>query len=316
MKRKSLWKVLGTGMLAFSLIVSPLAATAAQAAEMPEGQTTEPTETEEETLDGQQENRAGEGGDTNVTPAAEGDGTGDGAAGGTDDGTTEDPMVKEGGEKTDLDPLRDEEIPAEGTEGEPDYKPAKEAYADVEIPVWGFTEDATVYSVDVEWGAMTFQWENSSWDPETHMKKAGAGWKVYDSAANRALNETVHEINEIKVTNHSNAKVYASLWYTAVNDGIGDFSDTRGCFSAATDYDENRTFFQENYMTSPAYLRLDTADNSEVEGEAGTPTVAKAYFMPYDLKEELKKDDGITKWTKIGTITVGIKTEVPTWPEP
>ena len=69
-------------------------------------------------------------------------------------------------------------------------------------------------------------------------------------------------------------------------------------------------------MNSPEYLRLDTADNSEVEGEAGTPTVAKAYFMPYDLKEELKKDDGITKWTKIGTITVGIKTEVPTWPEP
>ncbi len=307
MKRKSLWKVLGTGMLAFSLIVSPLAATAAQAAEMPEGQTTEPTETEEETLDGQQENRAGEGGDTNVTPAAEGDGTGDGAAGGTDDGTTVDSMVKEGGEKTDLDPLRDEEIPAEGTEGEPGYKPAKEAYADVEIPVWGFTEDATVYSVDVEWGAMTFQWENSSWDPETHTKKAGAGWKVYDSRANKALDAVEDAINEIKVTNHSNAPVWATLAYKAET----NYEDTAGKFGFTKGTEETDTNkLTDAAGTVPAYLSLETADNG-ADGAAGTPTVAKAYFMPDGIKEEQKTGGAIQKWTTIGTITVGIKTEQP-----
>ena len=39
-----------------------------------------------------------------------------------------------------------------------------EDYCDTEIDVLGFTEDATVYSVDVEWGAMTFQYENATWD--------------------------------------------------------------------------------------------------------------------------------------------------------
>ena len=301
MKRKSLWKVLGTGMLAFSLIVSPLAATAAQAAEMPEGQTTEPTETEEETLDGQQENRAGEGGDTNVTPAAEGDGTGDGAAGGTDDGTTEDPMVKEGGEKTDLDPLRDEEIPAEGTEGEPDYKPAKEAYADVEIPVWGFTEDATVYSVDVEWGAMTFQYENTTWDATEHKTVAGAGWKVYDSEKDEALETRTDAINRIQVTNHSNAGVWAALAYA----GADDYADTSGGFEKETD--DTVTDYDE----TGEYLFLDTADNAMADGEAGTPTTGTVYFMPSGIKEDYKTD-GITKWSQLGTITVGILTEEPT----
>lgn len=308
MKRKSLWKVLGTGMLAFSLIVSPIAGAAAQAAEVPEGQSTEPTETEEETLVGQQENRAGEDGDTgdtNVNPAAEGDGTTDTPDASTPD--AEDSMVKEGGEKLDLDPMRDEDIPAVGNEGDADYEPAKEAYADVEIPVWGFTEDATVYSVDVEWGAMTFQWENSSWNPETHMKKAGAGWKVYDSVANKALDTVEDAINEIKVTNHSNAPVWATLAYKAET----NYEDTAGKFGFTTgteDTDTNK--LTDAAGTVPAYLSLETADNG-ADGAAGTPTVAKAYFMPDGIKEELKTGGAIQKWTTIGTITVGIKTEQP-----
>lgn len=295
-------------MLAFSLIVSPIAGAAAQAAEVPEGQSTEPTETEEETLVGQQENRAGEDGDTgdtNVNPAAEGDGTTDTPDASTPD--TEESLVKEGGEELDLDPLRDEEIPAVGNEGDADYEPAKEAYADVEIPVWGFTEDATVYSVDVEWGAMTFQWENSSWNPETHMKKAGAGWKVYDSVANKALDTVEDAINEIKVTNHSNAPVWATLAYKAET----NYEDTAGKFGFTTgteDTDTNK--LTDAAGTVPAYLSLETADNG-ADGAAGTPTVAKAYFMPDGIKEELKTGGAIQKWTTIGTITVGIKTEQP-----
>ena len=269
MKRKTLWKMFGTGALALSLIVSPLAGTVAQAAENP------PTET-----------------------------------------TTENPDVKEGDSKKALDPTQDVEIPAKGNEGDTDYKPAKPAYADVEIPVWGYTEDATVYSVDVEWGAMTFQWENSSWDPETHMKKEGAGWKVYDSANNKALDATEDKINEIKVTNHSNAQVWATLAYKS--EAAYD-PDTTGAFGYDTGIaeDEADSAALKAKLTAattdvPAYLTLETADNATNEGEAGTPTVAKAYFMPDGLAADLKKGDGIAKWTKIGTITVGIKTAQPT----
>lgn len=304
MKRKSLWKVLGTGMLAFSLIVSPIAGAAAQAAEVPEGQSTEPTETEEETLDGQQENRVGEDGDTNVNSAAEGDGTTDTPDASTPD--AEDSMVKEGGEKLDLDPMRDEDIPAVGNEGDTDYEPAKEKYADVEIPVWGYTEDATVYSVDVEWGAMTFQWENSSWDPETHMPLPGAGWKVYDSSAEKALDAVEHAINEIKVTNHSNAPVWATLAYKGETK-YG--TDGKFGFTAGTE-DTDTNNLTAAAGTVPAYLSLATADNG-VDGAAGTPTVAKAYFMPDGIADNMKAGGAIEKWKTIGTITVGIKTEQP-----
>lgn len=63
--------------------------------------------------------------------------------------TEEKSMVKEGGSVKDIDPTR-EAKDAVGEEGEEGYVPAVEGYQDTEIPVWGFTEDATVYSVDVE----------------------------------------------------------------------------------------------------------------------------------------------------------------------
>lgn len=223
--------------------------------------------------------------------------------------TTEASTVKEGGSVEGLDPTRDEAIPAKGTEGQEGYEPEVPAYADTEIPVWGFTEDATVYSVDVEWGAMTFQWENSSWDPETHMKKTGAGWKVYDDTKGKALDTTEDVINEVKVTNHSNAPVWATLTYASEADydpdTTGDFSFTKG----TEDTDTNK--LTAKTADVPAYLSLETADNAETEGAAGTPTVGKAYFMPDGLADALQTDDGIAKWTKIGTITVGIKTEQP-----
>lgn len=256
MKKKTLWKALGVGMLSASLFISPLAGISALAAE----------------------------GDTEP---------------------------KEGGSAKALDPTQDKDIPAVGTEGEEGYKPAVPAYADTEIPVWGFTEDALVYSVDVEWGAMTFQWENSSWDPETHMKKTGAGWKVYDSVEEEALDATEDLINEVKVTNHSNAPVWATLTYASEAaydpDTTGDFSFTTGTETG----DTNK--LTEKTTDVPAYLALATADNG-ADGAAGTPTVGKAYFMPDGLATALQTDDGIAKWTKIGNITVGIRTEEPTAP--
>lgn len=278
MKRKQLWKVLGAGALALSLTLSPLAGVSAWAAPEDEVQTDESGDTE----------------------------------------TTEASTVKEGGSAMGLDPLQDEEIPAVGTEGEDDYVPAIPAYEDVEIPVWGFTEDATVYSVDVEWGAMTFQWENSSWDPKTHMKKDGAGWKVYDSTKEKALDATEDLINEVKVTNHSNAPVWATLTYASeadyADDTTGAFGYENGIAADEADAAALKAKLTAATADVPAYLALATADNAKTEGEAGTPTVGKAYFMPDGLATDLQTADGIAKWTKIGTITVGIKTEQPKAP--
>lgn len=270
MKRKQLLRVLGAGSLALSLLVSPMTGVSALAAEE------NPTE-----------------------PPAAGDAA----------------DKKEGGSALKLDPTRTEEIPESGSEADGNYVPAKPAYADTEIPVWGFTQDTTVYSVDVEWGAMTFQYENSTWDPETHTSKDGAGWRVYDSEADKAVVKddgsavTEHAINEIKVTNHSNAGVWAALTYA----GESGHTDTDGAFSFTTGTEGTDT----NVLTAaadpvPAYLTLANADNDEGEAEGqGKETVGKAYFMPTGIGTD-DKTNGINKWTKIGTITVGIKTEQPT----
>lgn len=265
MKRKQLWKVLGTGCLAVSLMVSPMTGVSALAAE--------------------------------DTPA-------EGAAA---------DAAKKGGSLKGLNPLQ-EAKPAVGDESDPGtYQPAVDAYSDTEIPVWGFTQDTTVYSVDVEWGAMTFQYENSTWDPETHTSQPGAGWQVYDSEADKVVvnddgtKVEEHAINEIKVTNHSNDGVWATLSYAAetnYEETTGDFS-----FAVGTDKENDTNVLTAKNGDVPAFLTLDTADNGK-DGAAGTPTVGKAYFMP-DAISDANKTNGITKWTKIGTITVGIKTEEP-----
>lgn len=273
MKRKQLWRVLGTGCLAASLLMSPMTGVSALAAEV----TTDDT--------------SGDG----VTPQADGTGT----------------DAKTGGSKEDLDPTQTEEKPAVGD------KPAKPAYADVDIPVWGFTQDATVYSVDVEWGAMTFQYENNTWDPENHVSIPGAGWQVYDSAADKVMVNAdgtkveEHAINEIKVTNHSNAGVWATLTYAGEadhTDTTGDFSFTTGTGTAETGGVDTNVLTPKN-GTVPAYLTLTTADSNP--GGTGAATVGKAYFMPDGISAD-DKTNGISKWTKIGTITVGIKTAQPT----
>lgn len=190
-----------------------------------------------------------------------------------------------------LDPTRTEPV---GTEGEEGYLAA---YADTSIDVQGFTANAIIYSVDVEWGAMTFQYEASTWDATAHKTVEGAGWKVYDSEKNKVLDTKTDAINRIQVTNHSNAGVRAVLAYA----GEAGYEDTRGSFAKAAD--DSTTSF------SGSAISLATADNAKVAGTAGTPTVGTVYFMPDGIKEDLKKSDGITKWTQLGTITVSIETE-------
>lgn len=187
--------------------------------------------------------------------------------------------------------------------------PTDKDYSDTEIDVLGFTEDATVYSVDVEWGAMTFQYENTTWDATAHKTIAGAEWKVYDSENSKALDTTQDAINQIKVTNHSNAEVYATLNYAAVKTDTVDYSDTTGAFTKDTE--DTDTQLTAKAGDVPDYLTLGTADNSGSADVAGTPTTGTVFFMPSGIKEEYKTSNGITKWSQIGTITVGIKTEQP-----
>ena len=262
MKRKQLWRVLGTGGLALSLFVSPMTGVSALAADD---------------------------GTTGVTPQA--------------------------GEAKGLNPLQKAK-PAVGNEGDPDYKPAVDGYTDTQIPVYGFTQDSTVYSVDVEWGAMTFRYENSTWDPETHTSQDGAGWQVYDSVADEALEETEHTINEIKVTNHSNAGVWATLDYAGKQEGTTDYTGIKGAFTYTADKHENVATALTAAAADgsvPAYLTLGDANNGLGTGGAGKETVGKAYFMPTnpDTNKGETAPSNIEKWTQIGTITVGIKTAQP-----
>ena len=174
--------------------------------------------------------------------------------------------------------------------------PTAEDYADVSIDVKAHTVSNVVYSVDVEWGAMTFQYVSGTWDTENHKYATDAGWKVYDSAADTALDAKEDAINRIQVTNHSNAGVKATLAYA----GRTGYEDTTGSFAKA-DGDT-----ATNYDADAKTLTLATAANSE--GGAGSATVGTVYFMPDGIKEKYKAD-GITKWTQLGTITVGILTE-------
>ncbi len=195
-----------------------------------------------------------------------------------------------------------------------------EAAYDTDIDVWGFTEDATVYSVDVEWGAMTFRYTTGTWDPETHQMKTDAtstGWEVYDSQADKALGDIQHDINRVTVTNHSNADVWATLTYEGSNDGTNDYTTTAGVFSETETADENSddtvvtiTAGTGDTDSDTSLIALKTANNG-ADGAAGTPTKGVTYFKPKNISEQ-NKTNGITKWTTIGKITVAVSTTDPT----
>ena len=74
----------------------------------------------------------------------------------------------------------------------------------------------TVYSVVIDWGDMAFTYteEAGVWNPETHQTTGAGGgiWSVNNSGGNK-----------IKVTNHSNKEITATINYTPAA-GYGDIS--------------------------------------------------------------------------------------------
>lgn len=116
----------------------------------------------------------------------------------------------------------------------------------------------TVYSVDLNWGAMEFTYTVSGsqvWNPETH---------EYDTTTEDKW-EAVG--NEITVTNHSNAAIKATFTFNALD----AYKDVTGAFSAA----ELNLPSAEGKATNAAELTGKTALNLDGVLDSATTTMTK-----------------------------------------
>ena len=127
------------------------------------------------------------------------------------------------------------------------------AEKDVTVSYQSGGSGGTVYSVDIEWGNMSFVYSEASsgrWLPESHTYSTGskAGWSSSG--------------NTVTVTNHSNAAVNANLTYTQKEgfDGItGSFDKNSMSLETAAGTSV------EKAPTDTAALALDGALSSTVE---------------------------------------------------
>lgn len=184
---------------------------------------------------------------------------------------------------------------------------------EVSIPVWGFQgslDGAKIYSVDVEWGAMTFQYSMDSpsakvWNPATHSYETSSGsgtgkWQVYDSENKSVASSDQTSINQISVINHSNAAVKATFSFQGAG-ASGKFTVGEGTTT-------------DDSVTDPrgVGIKLATADNDlgEKDGE-GKAVIGKVFFMPdgpYPMG--MGGDMSATPaWKSLGEITVSIAAE-------
>ena len=125
---------------------------------------------------------------------------------------------------------------------------------------------STVYSVDIEWGAMEFTYTAASagiWNPNTHS---------YDGGGEGTWTSTS---DYVKVINHSNTAITATLTYTA----DGSYSGISGSFG------------------DKSTINLATAENTAVDS---APTDTAHLSLSGEL------NSSATTSTKIGTITVKI----------
>lgn len=74
------------------------------------------------------------------------------------------------------------------------------------------TSSSTVYSVDIEWGSMKFDYSTNTtktWDPETHSFSDNGNTSSWKPAVRG--DDVELESNIIKITNHSNASIKCNL---------------------------------------------------------------------------------------------------------
>lgn len=122
-----------------------------------------------------------------------------------------------------------------------------------------------VLSVDITWGRMEFTYTGASqgtWDPKTHSYTGitTAGWSCESGA------------NVIKVTNHSNVGITASMNYaseTAYSDINGEFSKNSVTLASAVDSDYENAPTDSAELTLKGELTNKNASNENI----GTVTV-------------------------------------------
>lgn len=126
------------------------------------------------------------------------------------------------------------------------------------------TASDVIYSVDVTWGSMEFNYTapaQGTWNPESHS---------YDDAetAGRWSYET--DANKITVTNHSNSEVTVGLSYTAKE----GYEAVKGAFDkAALTLPTAVGTEVEAAPSAAAYLTLAGDLEAAPEGAVGTVTV-------------------------------------------
>lgn len=136
------------------------------------------------------------------------------------------------------------------------------------------TIPADVYSVDVTWGAMEFDYNagGQKWDTETHKwvanEEAPAGWEVKNSS------------NTITIANHSSKAVNANF-----------------AFSANSEYTALEGGFTYNNAALTAALELERPK---------ADTNAKEYVVSFNPNGSIPTTHSSTAYAKIGTITITI----------
>lgn len=132
-----------------------------------------------------------------------------------------------------------------------------------------------VYSVDVTWGAMEFDYNEAGqkWDSEDHKwvadETAPASWDVKNSS------------NTITLANHSSKAVNATFAFD-VND---DYADLAGSFT-----------YNDTTLDTALELELPQAD-----------TAAKNYVVSFNPNGSIPGTHSTTTYSKIGTITITLE---------
>lgn len=145
------------------------------------------------------------------------------------------------------------------------------ASADVKAK-YNSTVPADVYSVDVTWGAMEFDYNagGQKWNTTSHKWEADAsapaGWEVKDAS------------NTITLANHSSKAVNADFQFTA-NEAYTDLSGVFMYDNAALD--------------GPLAMELPQAD-----------TPAKEYVVSFNPSGSIPATHSATAYEKMGSITV------------
>lgn len=134
------------------------------------------------------------------------------------------------------------------------------------------TTPADVYSVDITWGAMEFDYNagGQKWNTSTHKwetdEATPAGWEAKNSS------------NTITLANNSSTEVNATFTFAA----NAEYTDLAGSFT----YDNAE-------LNSALVLELPQAD-----------TAAKEYVVSFDPNGSIPATHSATEYAKIGTITV------------